>query len=115
MNAEHTNNRESTSLRELDAHEIEQISGGNYVITIGLSTFTGALIGGISYSYDTAVSGATFDWTAFSADTLQGAVTGFLVGVGGIAYTLPGGVVAGVTAEGTAAVVTVTDPADSLQ
>jgi hypothetical protein len=105
----------TTAMRELDANEIEQISGGNYIVTIGLSTFTGALIGGISYSYDTAISGATFDWTAFTADTLQGAVTGFLVGAGGIAYTLPGGVVAGVTAESTAAVITVTDPADSLQ
>ena len=103
------------SMRELDAAEIDEISGGNYIVTIGGTTLIGGVVGGLSYSYDVAISGTTFDWTAFTASTLQGAFTGFLAGVGGIAFTLPGGFVAGVTAESTAAVVTITDPASSLQ
>ena len=103
------------NMRELDAREIEEISGGNYIVTIGLSTFTGSVIGGLSYSYDIAISGTSFDWSAFTGATLEGAVTGFLVGVGGVAFTLPGGTVAGVTAEATAGVITITDPAQSLQ
>jgi len=103
------------AMRELDAAEIEEISGGNYLVTVGGITLVGGVVGGLSYSYDVAISGATFDWTAFTASTLQGAFTGFLAGVGGIAFTLPGGFVAGVTAESTAAVVTITDPASSLQ
>jgi hypothetical protein len=62
-----------------------------------------------------AISGTTFDWSLFSGAVLQGAVTGFLGGVGSVAFTLPGGFVAGVTAEATAAVVTVTNPYESLQ
>jgi hypothetical protein len=104
----------TTTMRELDRSEIDQLSGG-YLPAIGISTATGALVGGLSYGYDLALSGGSFDGSLFVGSVLQGAVTGFLVGVGGVMFTVPGGTVAGVSAEGLATVITITDPSDSLE
>jgi hypothetical protein len=99
-------------LRELDTREVEELSGGN---SLAIGTIGGAFVGGAVYSYDVAISNASFDWSTFTGAILQGAVTGFLVGLGGLAFSVPGGTVAGVSAEGLAAVINMTDPYKSLE
>jgi hypothetical protein len=105
---------QTTPLRELEPAEIEQLSGGNPLATIGGGTIIGAISGGATYSYNIAVSGGTFDGGAFTASILQGATIGFLGTLGGVMFTVPGGMVAGVSAEGLATVITATNPAGSF-
>jgi len=99
-------------LRELEPHEIEALSGG--VVGIAIGAGVGAVGGALVYSYGVAVNGQTFTWTGLAAETLQGGIIGALGGAGGFLFTVEGGVVAGVTAEGLATVIKVTDPAQSL-
>jgi hypothetical protein len=105
---------QATALRQLDEHEIDSVSGGNPLTAIGAPALLGAIGGGLAYSYESAISGAGFDWSVFSGAVLQGAISGAIAGAGALAFTLPGGFVAGVTAEGTVAIINMTDPYLSL-
>lgn len=107
---------EMTTMRELDRREVEQLSGGNPIVAgLAIGTLSGGIVGGLAYGYDSAMSGADFSWSLFSGAVAQGAITGFLITGGGYLFAVPGGVVAGVVAEGTAAVITMTDPYKSLE
>ncbi|NJN51661.1 MAG: class IIb bacteriocin, lactobin A/cerein 7B family [Gammaproteobacteria bacterium] len=102
-------------MRELTDREVAEVSGGVApLVPIGLGAGLGALGMGFNYSLENALSGS-FTWTGFTGSVLQGAITGALMGGGGVLFAVPGGVVAGVSANGLAAVITATDPAQSLQ
>ena len=105
----------STAMRELEQHEVETLSGGNPVAGIAIGAGLGALGGAIGYGYGLTVNGGEFSWSGLAGETIQGAIVGGLAGAGGFLFTVNGGVVAGVTAEGVATVIKTTDPAASLQ
>lgn len=102
-------------MRELSVREVEEVSGGLApLLPIGFSAGTGALWGGLSYSFDSTISGS-FSWAGFTGSVLQGAATGALVGLGAFMMTVPGGAVAAASAEGLAGIIQVVDPSASLQ
>jgi len=106
---------QSTTMRELEQHEVEALSGGNPAVTIAVGAGLGALGGALGYGYNITVNGSEFSWNGLAGETIQGAIVGGLAGAGGFLFTVNGGVVAGVSAEGLATVIKTTDPAASLQ